>query len=274
MARVLTVSASGYHRWVKRPPSKRKQQDGRLEAEIRAAHTRGRKSYGPERIQDDLSKHGIAIGVHTIKRIRKTCGIKCVQTKKFKCTTDSNHDLPVAANLLAQDFRVAAPDRVWVTDITHIPTDEGPLYLAGHKDLFDRNVVGYAMSERMTKNLVAESLRRAVDARRPSKGLIHHSDRGSQFCSHEYGKLLLGYGMTPSMSRKGNCYDNAPIESFWGKLKQELVNHRRYETRKEAIESITEYIEVFYNRERTQKQLGYLSPAQYLRKYYEENKAA
>jgi putative transposase len=190
------------------------------------------------------------------------------QKKKFKVTTDSKHRLPVAENLLSQEFKVYAPDRVWVSDITYVPTDEGWLYLAGHKDLFNGEIVGYAMGERLSKNLVSQSLLRAVSARKTKKGLLHHSDRGSQYCSEEYQSLLQYFGLEASMSRSGNCYDNAPMESFWGILKQELVHHCHYHTRREAMAEITEYIEVFYNRQRLQARLGYLSPAAYIRKYY------
>jgi transposase InsO family protein len=182
--------------------------------------------------------------------------------------------MPVAENLLGQDFQVMGPNRVWVSDITYIPTDEGWLYLAGHKDLFSKELVGYALGDRITKDLVEKSLFRAVAAKRPPTGLVHHSDRGSQYCASSYRKLLDRFGMVVSMSRKGNCYDNAPMESFWGSLKNELVHHRRYRTREEAIREITEYIEVFYNRQRRQAQLGYLSPAAYERLFYQGQLAA
>jgi transposase InsO family protein len=176
--------------------------------------------------------------------------------------------------LLKQNFAVEAPNRVWVTDITYISTAEGWLYLASHKDLFTGEVVGYAMGERMTKNLVSQSLFRAVLAKHPAAGLIHHSDRGSQYCALEFQKLLKKFGMQASMRRRGNCYDNAPIESFWGMLKNELVHHRRYTTRKQAMQEITEYIEIFYNRQRRQQRLGYLSPAAHERRYFKELNAA
>jgi putative transposase len=270
----LEVSPSGYYTWLKRPDSPRQKEETRLAVEIKAAHKRNRESYGPERLQTDLADHGIRVGVHRIKRIRRAHGIRCKQVKKFKATTNSDHSLPVAENLLAQTFVAEAPNKVWVTDITYIPTAEGWLYLAGHKDLFTGEVVGYAMGERMTKNLVSQSLFRAVAAKRPATGLIHHSDRGSQYCALEYQKLLTQFGMQSSMSRRGNCYDNAPIESFWGTLKNELVHHRRYATRWEAMREITEYIEIFYNRQRRQKRLGYLSPAAFQRKHYKELNAA
>ena len=180
----------------------------------------------------------------------------------------------MAANILNQKFKAEAPNKVWLTDITYIPTEEGWLYLAGHKDIFNGEIVGYAMGERITKNLVSESLFRATAAKRPAKGLIHHSDRGSQYCALQYRKLLEQFGMTASMSRKGNCYDNAPMESFWGTLKQELVHHRKYRSRHAAMQDISEYIEVFYNRQRRQARLGYLSPVAYEKKFYERRIAA
>jgi putative transposase len=270
----LEVSASGYYDWLKRPDSPRQKEEARLVIEIKAAHKRNRETYGPERLQSDLADYGIRVGVHRLKRIRRVHGIRCKQVKKFKATTNSDHSLPVADNLLDQNFVAEAPNQVWVTDITYIPTAEGWLYLAGHKDLFSGEVVGYAMGERMTKSLVSQSLFRAVSAKRPAAGLVHHSDRGSQYCSHEYRRLLEQFGMQASMSRRGNCYDNAPIESFWGALKNELVHHRRYATREEAIREITEYIEIFYNRQRRQARLGYLSPAAYEQRYFKELRAA
>lgn len=268
LCRLLDVSESGYHAWRKRPPSARARQEARLEMEIRAAHQRTRETCGPERLQAELSDHGVRVGIHRIKRIRKKLGLRCRQKRKFKATTDSKHTLPVAPNLLDRQFAVDAPNRAWLTDITYIATDEGWLYLAGVKDLFSGEVVGYAMSERMTKALVMQALFRACATKRPGKGLIHHSDRGSQYCAHDYQKLLKQFGMIPSMSRKGNCWDNAPMESFWGTLKTELVHHRRFATRNQARQEITEYIEIFYNRMRRQARLGFLSPAKFIHNYY------
>ena len=274
LCRVLDVSRSGYYAWLGRPPSKRAQEEGRLEVEIKAAHKRTRETCGPERLQKDLAAHGITASIHSIRRIRKKHGIRCKQVKKFKATTDSTHTLPVAENLLEQQFEASAPNQVWMSDITYIPTDEGWLYCAAHKDLFHGEIVGYALGSRMTKELVTKSLIHAVAAKHPPAGLIHHSDRGSQYCSAKYRKLLSLLGMEASMSRKGNCYDNAPMESFWGTLKNELVHHRRYRTREEAITEITEYIEVFYNRQRRQKRLGYLSPVAYERLFSMQRIAA
>ena len=268
ISRILKVSTSGFYAWRGRPLSKWAQEEARLEVEIRAAHKRTRQTYGADRLQQDLAEHGIQVGICRIKRIRRNLGIRCKQKRNFKATTNSKHTLPVAENILGQQFKVAAPNEVWVSDVTYVPTDEGWLYLAGHKDLFSGTIVGYAMGERLTRDLVSQSLFKAVAAKRPTQGLIHHSDRGSQYCSHEYRNLMDRFGLKMSMSGKGNCYDNAPMESFWGTLKQELVHHRRYRTRPEAIRDITEYIEIFYNRQRRQARLGFLSPVVYEQRYY------
>ena len=268
------VSPSGYHAWLTRPVSRRAREEGRLEMEIKAAHTRSRETYGPERLQQELRAQGVEVGICRIRRIRKKLGLRCKQRRKFRATTDSRHNHPVAENLLNQGFEAAMPNQVWVSDITYIPTEEGWLYLAGHKDLFTGEIVGYALGNRITKHLVSHSLFRAVAAKRPGPGLIHHSDRGSQYCAHEYRRLMDQFTMRVSMSRKGDCYDNAPMESFWGTLKNELIHHYRYKTREQAIRQITEYIEVFYNRQRRQARLGYLSPAVYERQFYASRVAA
>jgi putative transposase len=271
---ILKVSKSGYYKWLNRKPSKRVLEEGRLEVEIKAAHRRSRETYGPERLQHELKDQGVSVGICRIRRIRKKLGIRCKQKRKFKATTDSRHALPVAENLLNQQFEATRPNEVWLSDITYIPTEEGWLYLAGHKDLFTGEIVGYAMGSRITKSLVSESLFKAVGAKRPGPGLIHHSDRGSQYCAYEYRSFVDQFKMRASMSRKGDCYDNAPMESFWGTLKNELVHHSRYKTREQAIREITEHIEVFYNRQRRQERLGYLSPAVYERQFYARQAAA
>jgi len=274
MCRMMNISVSGYYAWLKRPLSRRTQEEGRLEVEIKAAHKRTRSTCGPERLQQDLAAHGVKVGICRIRKIRKKLGIRCKQIKKFKATTDSNHTLPVAENLLDQKFEAEAPNQIWVSDITYVSTDEGWLYCAAHKDLFNGEIVGYSLGSRITRDLVIRSLLKAVAIKKPQRGLIHHSDRGSQYCSYNYIKLLGWLNMRVSMSRKGNCYDNAPMESFRGTLKNELVYHRRYATREQAIREITEYIEVFYNRQRRQKRLGYLSPVVYERQFYAGRKAA
>jgi len=246
----LAVSRSGYYAWCTRQPSQRTREDARLEVEIKAAHTRTRGTFGPERLQRDLASYGITTGICRIRRLRKKLGIRCKQVRKFKATTDSKHTFPIADNLLDQKFTAYAPNRIWTSDITYITTDEGWLYCAAHRDLFNGEIVGYALGSRLARDLVITSLLMAVARKRPSPGLIHHSDRGKQYCSQDYQDLLNQFHMKVSMSRKGNCYDNAPMESFWGTLKNELIYHHRYTTRERAIREITEYIEIFYNRQR------------------------
>ena len=267
MCRAPNVSESGFHAWRVRPPSARGRENARLEIEMLAAHQRTRQTYSAERLHSDLADHGVMTTPYRVRKLRKKLGIRCKQKRKFRVTTDSKHNLPVAPNVLKREFTVNAPNKAWVSDITYIHTDEGWLYLAGLKDLFNGELIGYAMSERMTKNLVMQALFRATASKRPTRGLILHSDRGSQYCAHDYQQVLLQFGMIASMSRKGDCWDNAPMESFWGTLKNELVHHRRFRTRQQAIQEITEYIEVFYNRQRKQARLGYLSPAAFTQRY-------
>ncbi len=274
LCRALEVSRSGFYAWEKRPPSMRHQEDERLKVAIRAAHTRTRETYGARRLQVELAAEGFVAGRGRIAKLRHEMDIRCKQKRKFRVTTESNHSFPVADNLLNQTFTPSAPNEVWVTDLTYIPTNEGWLYLAGIKDVFTCEIVGYAMGERMTKELVGQALFRAVQSKRPAPGLIHHSDRGSQYCAHDYRKLLDQFEMRASMSRKGNCYDNAPMESFWGSLKNELVHHRRYATRAEAIASVREYIEIFYNRQRRHSRLGYLAPAMFAQNFRKQPVAA
>lgn len=268
MCRVLQVSRSGFYAWLAAKPSNRAQEDERLKIAIKAAHIRTKESYSARRLQPELAAEGFIAGRDRIIRLRKELDISCIQKRhKFKVTTNSKHDLPIAENLLNQDFNTKAPDKVWVADITYIPTKEGWLYLSGIKDLFNCEIVGYAMSARMTQDLTAKALFSAVKQKRPSAGLIHHSDRGSQYCASNYQKILQQFGITPSMSGKGNCYDNAPMESFWGTLKNELVHHQEYKTREEAKASIQQYIEIFYNRQRRHLSLGNISPAAFMENY-------
>lgn len=274
MCRVFSVSRSGFYAWLKSKPSRRTQDDERLKVAIKAAHKRTRESYSARRLQPELAADGFVAGRDRIARLRRELGIRCRQKRKFKATTNSNHNLPVAENLLNQTFTPSTPNELWVTDITYIPTGEGWLYLAGIKDVFTCEIVGYAMAERMTQDLVGRALFRAVQQKRPAAGLIHHSDRGSQYCAYDYQKLLEQFGMRTSMSRRGNCYDNAPMESFWGSLKNELVHHCRYTTRAEAQASIREYIEIFYNRQRRHSRLGYIAPAVFAQNFGELANAA
>lgn len=267
LCRVMLVSRCGFYAWLKRPPCRRDQEDERLRIAIRAAHNKTRRTYSAKRLKAELEAEGVAAGRDRIVRLRREEGIRCIQKRKFKATTNSNHRLPVADNLLEQRFAPEAPNSVWVSDITYIQTDEGWLYLAGVKDVFTCEIVGYAMGSRMTQELVSQALWTAVKWKRPEAGLILHSDRGSQYCAHGYRKLVEQFNLRASMSRRGNCYDNAPMESFWGSLKNELVYHRRYATRAEAEASIREYIEIFYNRQRRHSRLGYLAPAVFAQKF-------
>jgi transposase InsO family protein len=265
MCRVLSVSKSGYYAWLVRPESERSRANRWLVSQIRMAHQRSRKSYGSPRITDELHDSGLACGRHRVARLMREHGIKAKTVKKYKATTDSKHTLPVFPNLLARDFKVRRPNAAWVADITYIPTAEGWLYLAVLLDLYSRLIVGWAMSERINGALTLGALRQALSRRQPSPGLIHHSDRGKQYAAGDYQKLLREYGAICSMSRKGDCWDNAPCESFFGTLKQELVYQERFETRIEAQAKIFEYIEVFYNRQRRHTAVGSHSPAEFER---------
>jgi transposase InsO family protein len=274
MARDLDVSRSGYYRWLGRGLSRRAIRDSVLKVLIESAHKRSRGTYGPRRIQDELAAENQQVGRDHISRLRKEMGLKCIQKKKFKVTTDSKHDLPVAVNLLEQKFNVSVPATVWGTDLTYIPTGEGWLYLAGVKDFASREIVGYAMGSRMTTELVQNALRKALQFRKPQPGCIHHSDQGSQYCAADYRKEVEKAGMIASMSRKGNCYDNAPTESFWGHLKQELIHHRHFQTRNEAVAAAREYIEIFYNRMRRHSALGNTAPSVFAETLYSQRSVA
>lgn len=274
LCRVLEVSWSGYHAWARRQPSRRAQDNARLEVAIQAAHQRTRASYGLARLQAELRDDGVTASVSRIKRLRRKLGLRCKQVRRFTTTTESNHALPVAENVLAQRFVATRPNETWGTDITYVPTAEGWLYVAGIKDLYTCEVVGYAMGARMTTALVSRALVAAVWAKRPGPGLIHHSDRGAQYCARDYQEHLRQFGMTASMSRRGNCYDNAPMESFWGTLKNELVHQRRYATRAQARQELAEYIAVFYNRQRRHSRLGNLSPTAFAQQWARQQPAA
>ncbi len=224
LCRVLEVSRSGYYAWCTRRPSKRAQENARLAVAIQAAHVRTRQTYGPERLQAELREDGFPAGIGRIKRLRKKLGLRCTPVHRFTITTDSAHHLPVAENLLAQTFTAARPNETWLTDITYVPITAGWLYRAGIKDRFTCEVVGHAMGARMTTALVSQALGAAVWGKRPLPGLIPHSDRGSQYGAQAYQDQLRQCGMTASMSRRGNCYDNVPMESFWGTLNSRLGN--------------------------------------------------
>lgn len=262
MCRVLGVSRSGYYAWVHRPVSERGQANDRLLGEIRRVHERSRRTYGSPRIVDELNEAGIRCGRHRVARLMRQQGIRPKTVRKFRVTTDSGHNHPVAPNRLNRQFVVTRPNRVWLADLTYVWTSEGWLYLAVVLDACSRLPVGYAMSERIDQSLTLTALRRALLSRCPPAGLLHHSDRGKQYAANDYQKLLQEHQAVVSMSRKGDCWDNAPMESFFGTLKQELVYQERFETRTEAQLKIFEYIEAFYNRQRRHSALG-ASPVEF-----------
>lgn len=264
MCRVLSVSRSGYYAWRKRPVSPRKMANDIVLEKIKAAHRKSRQTYGSPRIQAELVAQGIRCGHNRVARLMRLHRLRANQKRAFKVkTTDSQHDQPIAPNLLGQNFEAQRQNQKWLTDITYIATAEGWLYLAVVLDLYSRRIVGWAMSDRLERQLVIDALQMALLARRPPPGLLHHSDRGSQYASEDYQALLTKHQLRCSMSRAGNCYDNAPMESFFGTLKTELVHHRRYVTRAEARTDIFEYIEVFYNRFRRHSALAYQSPVMF-----------
>jgi transposase InsO family protein len=263
MCRALAVSPAGYYAWRTRPESHRSVRNRALLLTIRVIHRESRETYGSPSIWDALLKQGHDVGEHRVARLMRVEGIRAKTVKKWRATTQSNPRLPVAANTLDRQFTIAAPNRVWAGDLTYVWTTEGWLYLAVILDLYSRRVIGWAMGHRLTVELAERALTMALTNRTPTAGLLHHSDRGSQYAATSYQQLLAAHGITASMSRKGNCWDNACIESFFGTLKRELVYPRHYATREEATRDIFEYIEVFYNRQRRHSTLGYDSPAEY-----------
>ena len=261
MCDVLRASRSGYYAWRKRRPSRRRVDNQELLGRIRQVHTQSRRLYGSPRITVELKEQGFRCGKNRVARIMRDHGI-CGEVKKrrFRRTTDSRHDYALAANLLIDQGQT---EGVWASDITFVPTSEGWLYVAAVMNVKSRRVIGLSMSDKLSQELASAALRDAAGRQSPPEGLIHHSDRGRQYASYAYQELLREYGITPSMSRSGNCYDNAYVESFGGTLKTELVHGERYRSRLEARLSIFEYVEVFYNRQRRHSALGYRSPVQY-----------
>ena len=265
---MLEVSRSGYHAWKKRPKSRRRIDNEALLIEIRRVFVENDSNFGSPRIWDDLKKSNIPCSENRIARLMRAAGLMAIHKRKFKATTDSKHNWPVAPNLLERKFDVDGPNKIWVTDITYIWTREGWLYLSFVLDLYSRGVVGLAMSERITDDLTQNALNQAIGRRNPVAGLIHHSDRGSQYASGDYQTLLQKHEITPSMSRRGDCWDNAVAESFVHTLKVEKINRYRFKTRQEAKNKIFEYVEMYYNRKRTHSSLGYLSPFDYERRSF------
>lgn len=263
MCRVLGVSRSGYYAWLRRPESRRGREDRRLKVRIRTIFHESDKAYGSPRIHRELRRNGIRCGRKRVARLMQEESLRAKSRRKFKATTDSNHSHPVAPNLLSRQFEVSSPDTIWLGDITYIPTDEGWLYLAVLMDLASRRIVGWSMKDRISSELTIAALDMAVQQRQPKADLMHHSDRGSQYACEVYRRALETRGIKMSMSRRGNCYDNAPMESFFSSLKVELIRGRRFATRGEAQAAIFRYIEVFYNRRRLHSSLDYCSPAEY-----------
>jgi len=263
MAAVLGVSRTGYYAWKKRPHSARRRGEALLVELIKAMQKRVRYRYGSPRITRQLAREGVRVGHNRVARILRAHGLGRRARKRFRSTTNSEHKLPVAKNLLNRQFEVAQPNRVWTSDISYIATAEGWLYLCVVIDLFSRKVIGWAMSRRMKAKLVVQALLMALMRRRWPRAVIFHSDRGSQYCSLAVRKRIETHGLVQSMSRKGDCWDNAPTESFFNTLKSELCGERAFRTRVEARAEIFRYIEIFYNRQRLHSTLGYVPPVEY-----------
>jgi putative transposase len=261
---VLGVSRSGYYARRDRPDSARARRRAELAEKVEAVHEHNRGVYGSPRVCAALRAGGESVCENTVAKVMRDSGIRAKAKRKYvPRTTDSRHGQPVAPNMLGRQFEAPAPDRKWAADITYVPTAEGWLYLAAVIDLCSRKVVGWSMAGHMRTGLAADALRMALARRSPAAGLLHHSDRGVQYASGDYRHLLQSHGIECSMSGRGDCWDNAVMESFWGTLKTELVHHERYQTREQARASIFEYVEVFYNRQRLHSSLGYLSPEQF-----------
>ena len=262
MCAVLQVSPSGYYAWRDRPDSARAVADRDLAGEIRRIHADNRAVYGSPRVHAALRAEGRRVGVNRVARLMRRHGIQGRHKRRAPRTTDSKHALPVAPNLLDRQFTATAPNKVWLADITYIPTGEGWLYLAVVLDVFSRKVVGWAMSDTIAKELTIAALRMAITQRRPGPGLLHHSDRGSQYAAHAYRRLLEQNNMLCSMSRKADCWDNAPMESFFGSMKTELDDDIVFETRDDAKTAMFSFVEAFYNTRRLHSAIGYRSPTQ------------
>ena len=269
---VLEVSASGHFTWARQHKAKRTDPPGRyndeaLLAHMRAIHAEVKQEYGWPRMHKELLARGIRVGKERVRRLMQQHGIRAKTKRKFVVTTDSKHKLPVAPDLVQRKFNPDAPNALWSGDITYIATDEGWVYLAAVIDLFSRQVVGWSMKDHMHTSLVKDALTMAYFRRRPAAGLIFHSDRGSQYCSHEFQDALKGWEIRSSMSRKGNCWDNAPTESFWGRLKTASLYGKKFTTRQEAMNAVMDWM-AFYNHRRLHSTLGYLSPMQYEERWY------
>jgi transposase InsO family protein len=263
MCRVLKVSRGGYYAWRRRPVGPRSRETQQLLTAIRASWERSRRNYGSPRVYEDLRAQGWRVSRKRVAELMRRNGLQARRKRRFRKTTDSDHGRPVAPNVLDRRFEVERPDTVWAGDITYIWTLEGWLYLAVVLDLFSRRVVGWAMSKHIDTQLTLDALRMALAQRQPPAGLLHHSDRGSQYAAERYGDELDAYGVVPSMSRRGDCFDNAVVESFFSTLKNELIHLVVFPTREVARKAIFEFIEIYYNRQRRHSTLGYLTPIDY-----------
>ena len=268
LCRALDVTKGGYLRWRNHPHSARDEQDTDLIRRIAGIQAANRQTYGSPRVQATLQHQGVAVSRKRVPRLMREAGLNAEVPRIRVAPTDSDHDSPIADNVVERDFTATAPNQKWVTDITYIRTDEGWLYLSAILDLYSRKVIGWAMDQTMETSLVTRSLDMALANRRPATGLIHHSDRGSQYASSDYRQRLIQSGITISMSRRGNCHDNACAESFWGRLQVELVYRQRFVTRAQARQSIFDYIETFHNHTRIHSAIGYVTPQAYEEAYY------
>jgi putative transposase len=263
LCRGLKISASGYYAWRRRPPCQRSLTNQALMVHIRAIHAEKRQTYGSPRIHAELRARGLRCNLKRVARLMRLHHIQARHKRKYRVTTKVDPKLPVAPNLLAQDFHANTPNQKWVTDVTYVPTAEGWLYLAAVLDLYSRRIIGWAMSAVQDTDLVVNALQMAIGRRQPGRGTIHHSDRGKQYGSARYRDALDAKHFSVSMSGSGNCYDNAPMESFFGTLKAELIHWHRYCTREEARQDIVWYIEGFYNSTRRHSAIGYRSPLEF-----------
>lgn len=274
MCRVLDVKASGYYAWRGRKPSPRATENERLLERIKAIHDESRRTYGSPKIYQSLRRDGEVINHKRVEKLMKAHAIRAKRVKRFRTTTDSRHSLPVAENVLARNFTATRPDEVWTTDITYIWTSEGWLYLTVFLDLYSRLVVGWAVSENLSTQMVERAFINAQQHRAPAVSPLVHSDRGCQFASAAFRDKLAAWGCLQSMSRRGNCWDNAVTESFFGVLKTELIHHERFRTRQEAVDKLFDYIEVFYNRMRIHSTINYFAPAEYEARYHAAQREA
>lgn len=263
MCYMLRVTRSNYYNWCQAPISKRSKQDADLSKQITDVFNEGRQKYGTRKIKARLSQRGTVISRRRIARLMQASGLEVKQKRKYKVTTDSKHNLPISSNLLNREFNVNKENIAWTGDITYIPTKKGWLYLATVIDLYSRKIVGWSMSSNMKASLVNDAITMAIWARKPNKGIIWHTDRGSQYCSKSHRSILQDHGIQQSMSRKGDCWDNATSESFFSIIKRELVVLHDFADQNEARDAIFEYIEVFYNRVRAHSTIGYLAPAEF-----------